>query len=303
MSSPSRLALLSALGAVYLIWGSTYLAIKFAIETLPPLLMAGARFVTAGALLYLWMRLRGASRPTLLHWANATIVGGCLLLGGNGGVVWAAQYVPSGITALIIATVPLWMVLLEWFRGVRPGGGVIAGLLLGLAGIVLLIGPGEFRADREIHLWGAVVLLCAAFSWAAGSIYARRATLPSSALLATGMEMIMGGALQLLAGSLLGEWGRLELDSISWRSALSFIYLIIFGSWVGFSAYIWLLRVTTAAIASTYAYVNPVVAVFLGWALAGEAFSERTLLAATIIVVAVALITLYSIRGKKTKIS
>ncbi len=292
------MAILAALVAVYLIWGSTYLAIKFAIETLPPLLMAGARFVTAGALLYLWMRLRGESRPTLLHWANATVVGGCLLLGGNGGVVWAEQYVPSGITALIVATVPLWMVLLEWFRGVRPGGGVTAGLLLGLAGIVLLIEPVEFRADREIHLWGAVVLLFAAFSWAAGSVYARRATLPSSALLATGMEMIMGGVLQLLAGSLLGEWGRLELDSISGRSALSFIYLIVFGSWVGFSAYIWLLRVTTAAIASTYAYVNPVVAVFLGWALASEAFSQRTLWAAAIIVVAVALITLYSIRGK-----
>lgn len=296
MNAPSRPALLSALGAVYLIWGSTYLAIKFAIETLPPLSMAGARFVTAGVLLYLWMRLRGESRPTLLHWMNATVVGGCLLLGGNGGVVWAQQYVPSGITALIVATVPLWMVSLEWFRGVRPNGGVIAGLLLGLLGIVLLIGPGELQTHREVHLGGALVLLFAAFSWAVGSIYARRASLPSSALLATGMEMIMGGALQLLVGSLMGEWGRLELDSVSWRSALSFIYLIIFGSWVGFSAYIWLLRVTTAAIASTYAYVNPVVAVFLGWALAGEIFSERMLLAAGIIVVAVALITFYSTR-------
>jgi drug/metabolite transporter (DMT)-like permease len=296
MNAPSRPALLSALGAVYLIWGSTYLAIKFAIETLPPLSMAGARFVTAGVLLYLWMRLRGESRPTLLHWMNATVVGGCLLLGGNGGVVWAQQYVPSGITALIVATVPLWMVSLEWFRGVRPNSGVIAGLLLGLLGIVLLIGPGELQTHREVHLGGALVLLFAAFSWAVGSIYARRASLPSSALLATGMEMIMGGALQLLVGSLMGEWGRLELDSVSWRSALSFIYLIIFGSWVGFSAYIWLLRVTTAAIASTYAYVNPVVAVFLGWALAGEIFSERMLLAAGIIVVAVALITFYSTR-------
>ncbi|MCI2429562.1 drug/metabolite exporter YedA [Candidatus Acetothermia bacterium] len=296
MNAPSRPALLSALGAVYLIWGSTYLAIKFAIETLPPLSMAGARFVTAGVLLYMWMRLRGESRPTLLHWMNATVVGGCLLLGGNGGVVWAQQYVPSGITALIVATVPLWMVSLEWFRGVRPNGGVIAGLLLGLLGIVLLIGPGELQTHREVHLGGASVLLFAAFSWAVGSIYARRASLPSSALLATGMEMIMGGALQLLVGSLMGEWGRLELDSVSWRSALSFIYLIIFGSWVGFSAYIWLLRVTTAAIASTYAYVNPVVAVFLGWALAGEIFSERMLLAAVIIVVAVALITFYSTR-------
>ncbi|MEM4284081.1 MAG: drug/metabolite exporter YedA [Candidatus Caldarchaeum sp.] len=296
MSAPSRSALFSALGAVYLIWGSTYLAIKFAVETLPPFLMAGVRFVVAGALLYLWMRLRGESRPTPLQWANATVVGGCLILGGNGGVVWAAQYVPSGIIALIIATVPLWMVLLEWGRGVRPSGGVILGLLLGLLGIVLLIRPGELQTHREIHVGGALVLLFAAFSWAVGSIYSRRATLPSSALLATGMEMIMGGALQVLVGMLMGEWGRLELDSVSWRSALSFIYLIVFGSWVGFSAYIWLLRVTTAAIASTYAYVNPVVAVFLGWALAGEVFSERTLLAAVIIIVAVALITFYSTR-------
>ncbi|MCS6935969.1 MAG: drug/metabolite exporter YedA [Candidatus Bipolaricaulota bacterium] len=296
MNPPSRLALLAALGAVYLIWGSTYLAIKFAVETLPPFLMAGVRFFTAGALLYLWMRWRGEPRPTLLHWGNAAIVGGCLILGGNGGVVWAAQYVPSGIIALMIATVPLWMVLLEWMRGVRPNGGVIGGVLLGLVGMVILIEPGELQAQREIPLGGTVILLFAAFSWAVGSIYARRASLPSSALLATGMEMIMGGALQTLVGLLMGEWGRLELGAVSWRSALAFLYLIVFGSWVGFSAYIWLLRVTTAAIASTYAYVNPVVAVLLGWALAGESFSERTLLAAAMIVLAVALITFYSTR-------
>ena len=291
-AAPSRLTLVAAFAAVYLVWGSTYLAIRYAIETLPPFLMAGTRFLVAGSLLYGWSRLRGAARPARLQWQATAVVGALLLLGGNGGVVWAEQWVPSGVAAVLVATVPFWMVLLEWRGGgERPGAGVVAGLLLGFAGLVLLVGPGEWAGGGGVHPGGAAALMLGTFAWAAGSIYARRAPLPNSPLLTTGMEMLAGGGLLLLAGLLTGEAARLELAAVSPRSALGLAYLITFGSLIGFTAYIWLLRHTTAAKASTYAYVNPVVAVLLGWALAGEPLSARVLLAVAIILGAVAVIT------------
>lgn len=298
-NSPSQLKVGAAFAAVYLIWGSTYLAIRFAIETMPPLFMAGVRYLIAGAVLYAWMRLRGTPPAARYHWVSAAIVGGLLLLGGNGGVVWAEQRVPSGLTALMITTVPLWMALLSWFRpnGLRPSRVVAVGLLVGFAGVALLVGPGELAGGSHIDLLGATVLILAALSWAAGSLYSRHARFPHSALLATAMEMLAGGALLLLAGSVAGEWARLDLEAVSLKSTLAFIYLIVFGSLVGFSAYIWLLRVTTPARVSTYAYVNPVVAVFLGWALAGEPLTPRTGIAAAIIIGAVVLLTTYGRRG------
>jgi drug/metabolite transporter (DMT)-like permease len=176
-NSPSQLKVVAAFTAVYLIWGSTYLAIRFAIETVPPFLMAGARFLLAGAVLYGWMRVRGASRPTRYHWISAAIVGGLLLLGGNGGVVWAEQRVPSGLTALLITSVPLWMALLNWLRpqGVRPSGPVALGLFVGLVGVALLVGPGELAGGTQVDLLGGIVLLLASLSWAAGSLYENRA--------------------------------------------------------------------------------------------------------------------------------
>jgi len=292
-SPPSQMRVWAAFAAVYLIWGSTYLAIRFAIETVPPFLMAGARFLLAGVVLYAWMRLRGRSRPTYYHWISAAIVGGLLLLGGNGGVVWAEQRVPSGLTALLITCVPLWMALLNWLRpgGVRPSVAVATGLLAGFGGVTLLVGPGEFAGGAHVDPVGGLVLLLASLSWAAGSLYSRYARFPDSALLATGMEMIAGGALLLLASAATGEWARLDLGAVSLTSLVSFAYLIAFGSLVGFTAYIWLLRVSTPARVSTYAYVNPVVAVFLGWAFAGEPLTPRTLIAAAIIICAVVLIT------------
>jgi len=290
---PPRWRVVTAFAAVYLIWGSTYLAIRIAVETMPPFLMAGVRFLIAGAILYVWTRWRGTPSPTPSHWRAATIVGGLLLLGGNGGVVWAAQHVPSGLTALLIATVPLWMALLNWLRpgGGKPSNGAIAGLLLGFIGIMLLIGPDKLVSGQQVDSLGAVVLIIAALSWAAGSLYSRQAQLPASPLLATAMEMLAGGALLLIAGLLFGEWTRFELSAPSLRSWLALSYLIFFGALIGFTAYIWLLRVTTPAQASTYAYVNPVVAIFLGWAIAGEPLTGRTLLAAAIIVAAVVVIT------------
>ena len=287
-----RVKLGLAFAAVYLIWGSTYLAIRLAIETLPPFLMAGVRFVVAGILLYAWARWRGASRPAQTHWLAAAIVGGLMLLGGNGGVTWAEQRVPSGLTAVLIATVPLWIALLEWLQGgMRPTARGAVGLMMGLAGIALLVSPGELAGAKGIDLVGAVVLLVASLSWAIGSLYSRRARLPSSPLLATAMEMLAGGLLLLVAGLATGQASDLDPSRISLQSVLALCYLIVFGSLVAFTAYIWLLRVTLPAHAATYAYVNPIVAVFLGWALAGEPLTARTLLAAAVIVAAVVIIT------------
>ncbi len=289
----SRGGVIAALATLYLVWGSTYLAIRFAIETLPPFLMAGARFLSAGVLLYAWARWRGAPRPAAREWGGATLIGGLLLLGGNGGVVWAEQRVPSGLAALLVATVPLWMVLLESLMrdGRRPAPQVWLGIGLGLAGVLLLVGPGEIAGGRAIDPWGAGVLILASLSWAYGSLVSRRMALPSSPLLATAMEMLGGGVLLAAAGTAAGEWGQLDPGAVTLRSATSLAYLSLFGSIVAFSAYIWLLRVASPALVSTYAFVNPVVAVLLGWAFAGEPLNARTLAAAGIIVAGVVVIT------------
>ena len=294
-ASPPLFRIIIAFAAVYLIWGSTYLAIRIAIETLPPFLMAGVRFVVAGVVLYVWMRVRGATRPAPIHWRSAALIGGLLLLGGNGSVVWAEQRVPSGTAALIVAAVPMWMVLLDWIRpnGMRPEIGTITGLLIGFVGVGLLIGTGHGGdAPSGVDPVGAGVLVLATVLWATGSICSRSVTLPSSQWLTAGMEMIVGGVLLVLAGTVSGEWGRLNLGAASPRSLLALGYLIVFGSLIGFSAYVWLLQATTPARVSTYAYVNPVVAVFLGWWIVGETLTGRTILAGAIIVSSVVLITL-----------
>lgn len=289
-----RWRLIAALAAVYLIWGSTYLAIRFAVETLPPFLMAGIRFLVSGGALYAWARVRGAAKPDWLHWRSAFIIGTLLLLGGNGGVVWAEQFVPSGLAALLITSEPFWVVLLVWLMpgGHRPTGGVILGLLLGLFGITLLVGPGNLLDGRGVHLGGASILFLASLSWAAGSLYSSKARLPGSAVLSTGMQMLAGGIVLTIFGFLMGDWNRLVWQNVSSRSVFSLVYLTLFGSIIGFSSYFWLLRNTTITRASTYAFVNPVVAVFLGWALAGETITPRTLAATAIIVVAVMLVIL-----------
>jgi drug/metabolite transporter (DMT)-like permease len=288
--------IVAAFAAVYLIWGSTYLAIRFAIETIPPHLMASARFLVAGAILYAWARLRGAPRPTFRNWRAAAIIGGLLLLGGNGAVVWAETRVPSGITSLLVATVPIWMALIESLRagGRRPAPAVIAGLLLGLGGLALLLAPG--RLAGRVDLVGAGALILGSFSWAFGSLLSRTAGLPKSGFLAAAMEMLTGGVWLLLFGLATGQGAQMTFAALSAKSLLSLAYLIVFGSLVGFTAYIWLLGATTAARVSTYAYVNPVVAVLLGWAFAGEAMTLRTALAASVIVAAVALIIRYGAR-------
>lgn len=292
--SPRAAKVAAAFAIVYVVWGSTYLAIRFAVETLPPLLMAGTRHLTAGILLYLWNRARGAPPPQWRHWRVAIAIGGLLLLGGNGSVSWAERRVPSGLAALIVASVPLWMALLEGLQKRKaPKRAMVLGLLLGFGALARLIAPGHFAGQGRVDPLGAAALLFAALSWSAGSLYSRRAELPVSTLMAISMEMLGGGALLWAVGLLAGEGAGLHLAAVSSRSLLSLGYLIVFGSLLGFSAYIWLLGVTTPARVSTYAYVNPVVAVLLGWTLAGEAVTLRTGLAAVGIVGAVALIIRY----------
>lgn len=290
---PSTPKLVAAFASVYLIWGSTYLAIRFAIETLPPFLMAGVRFTIAGTILYLWARFRGDAAPKRKQWGAALIVGGLLLLGGNGGVVWAEQHVPSGLAALLVATEPLWIVLLDWLRpgGIRPTRMVALGLALGFIGTVILVAPAGLQSNAHVDFIGALVLIAASLCWAVGSLYSRGTRLPSSPILSSGMQMICGGLLLVLAGLGGGEAARFSISSVSLKSAFAMTYLLIFGSLVGFTSYSWLLRVTSAAKASTYAYVNPLVAVFLGWALANEEITSRVVLAAAVIVAAVAMIT------------
>jgi drug/metabolite transporter (DMT)-like permease len=293
-TAPSRLNLIAAFAAIYLVWGSTYLAILFAIQTLPPFLMSGVRFLIAGSLLYAWARLHGAARPTHAQWIATGVAGALLLLGGNGLVVWSETRVASGVTALLVGIVPCWMVLIDWLRprGVRPGAQVVLGLALGLVGLISLIGPDSLLGGGRADYLGVGAVLLACLSWAGGSIYSRHAPMPPAPFLSTAMQMLVGGVALSVLGLGLGEPWRVDPSAFSERSILALLYLVVFGSIVAFSAYVWLLRVSTPARVSTYAYVNPVVAVFLGWLLADEALTVRMLIAAAVIVSGVALITL-----------
>jgi drug/metabolite transporter (DMT)-like permease len=290
---PSTSKLIGAFAAVYLVWGSTYLAIRFAIETLPPLLMASVRFLIAGSMLYLWARSRGAPKPTGSQWRAAAVVGGLLFVGGNGAVVVAEQWVPSGLVALVVASVPLWMVLLDWLwgSGARPTRRVVLGLMAGFAGVGVLAGSPGAGAGGSHELLGLLLVVAGSLAWAGGSIFARQADLPPRPRLWVGMQMLAGGAMLLPLSITLGELGRLDLGAVSLKSLLALAYLIVFGALLAFSAYIWLLGVSTPARVSTYAYVNPVVALLLGWALAGEPLTPRSLAAAGIIVGSVVVIT------------
>ena len=293
--SPNRTARPLAVGvallAVYTIWGSTYLAIRFADETIPPLLMGGARFLLAGALMYGWgmlRRSRGVPAPTLREWRSALIIGGALLLGGNGGVIWAEQHVPSGIAAILVALVPLHMAWLDRVVYGQPISRWTAlGIVAGLVGLVVLVQPS---GGTHLDAAGVAVLLCGSFLWAAGSLYARTAPAPRTMALGTGAQMLAGGALLALAGLLTGETGAVHPAAISVKSLTSVGYLVIAGSLVGFSAYAWLIRNARTSLVSTYAYVNPVVAVLLGAAFAGEPITARTLIAGAIILAGVAMI-------------
>jgi len=288
----NRTRVLLAFAAVYLIWGSTYLAIKYAVESIPPFLTGAARFLVSGAVLYAIATMRGSTRPRWGDIRTAIITGILMLAFGNGAVMWAETTVPSGVAALIVANVPLWMVLIDWLRpnGVRPRVPVFIGLALGVVGIVVLVGPGAFAGAGSVGA-AALVLVFGSLSWAFGSIVTRRGQRPSSPLMTTALQMLAGGVAFVIMAVLTGEARGFSLAQVTTASLMGWAYLVTFGSLLGFTAYIYLLGAVSPAKAATYAYVNPVVAVILGWAIAHEPIGPRTVVAATIILAGVAIIT------------
>jgi len=290
-----KLKIWIALLTVYIFWGGTYLFIHFAVETIPPFIMAGSRFLLAGAVLYIWRRLSGDSAPTRGQWLRAAAVGLLLLLGGNGLLSLAEQHVASGISSLIIGSVPLWMTTIEAMRpgGVRPNWLGAIGLVIGFGGIALLVAPSLMGGQSvNAPLLGVITLLCAAFFWSLGSIYSHIAHLPDSILLSTGMQMLAGGVGLFLAGTFTGEWRQLVLANITARSWFSMLYLVLFGSMAGYTAYAWVLRAAPVSLVSTYAYVNPLVAILLGSLFAQETLTIHVLVSAAIIIGSVVLINL-----------
>jgi len=292
-----------ALLALYIVWGSTYLGIRFAVETIPPFLHAALRFLISGVILYIWRRAAGDPAPTASHWRSTAIVGTALLLGGNGLVAWAEQTVPSGIAALMITTSPFWLVLFESLRvgGTKPTRQAILGLVIGFIGVFILVGPAEITgAEGGFDTFGIILLLLAPLFWSMGSIYAKGADMPTSTLLSTGMQMLTGAVALFLVSLVRGELNGFDPGLVSTRSWLALAYLITFGSLIGFVSYGWLLHNAPVSLMSTYAYVNPVVAVLLGSLFAAEPLNGRILIAAAIIIGSVVLIN--RSRQAKTKV-
>jgi drug/metabolite transporter (DMT)-like permease len=300
--SAPRGKVIAAFIAVYLIWGSTYLGIRFAIETIPPFLLSAVRFSLAGLILLTVAKVRGAPNATPPQFRAAAIVGSLLML-GNALVGVAEERIPSGVAALLVAMSPLFMVLLEW---IRPGGRkptllVVIGLLIGLGGVGALVGPGSLAGGGRIDLLGAGTILFGCLAWSSGSIYSRHAPHPSSALMMTAIQMLVGGVFVGLIGAVRGELATFHLAAVSLRSILAWAYLLIFGSLIAFTAYVYILRVSTPARVATYAYVNPVVAVILGWLIAGAGISGRMVVSAAIIITGVALITVAEGRSSQAR--
>ena len=289
----SKAKLIAAFAAIYIIWGSTYLGIKYALEDIPPFMIGATRFLVAGVLLYAWARIRTGVKPETKHWWHALILGVFLLGVGNGCVLWAQQRIASGIAALVVAIVPLLVVLIEWLRpgGRRPSGAALIGVIIGLAGIALLIGPSAFMGAQDVDPMSAIVLLMGSISWSAATVFGKRASVPPAPLLASAMQLLGGSVGLIVASVVTGELGQVQPAEISLKAFLAVAYLIVFGSIVAFSAYSWLLRVASPAKISTYAYVNPVVAMLLGWAFADERMSARVLIAAAVVLAGVVLIT------------
>ena len=288
-----KLRITVALLAIYIIWGSTYLAIRYAVETISPFLMAATRFLIPGLILVIWRRLAGDPAPSRRQWISAGFIGILLLVGGNGLLSWAEMRIDSGISAILIGTVPIWMVIIDaiFVSKKLPQSNAIIGLLAGFSGIVILVDPlNIIKVGNQLDLVGFAVLLLAAFFWSSGSVYTRQANLPSSPLLVTGMEFLVGSAALYLLSLFSGEWRSLNITAVSVQSLLGLLYLILAGSLVGFVAYTWLLKNAPISLVSTYAYVNPLIAILLGHFFAAEVITARVLIAAGIIIASVILI-------------
>jgi len=276
-----------ALLALYIVWGSTYLGIKVAIETIPPFFHASIRFLLSGIILVVWQRSAGQAMPTRKQWISTAIIGTLLLLGGNGLVSWAEQFIPSGVAALIIGSVPMFLVVAEALRpnGVKPTWQAIVGLLIGFVGIFILVGPSEISgSDTKLNPFGVIALLGACLAWASGSIYSKTADLPKSSLMNTGAQMLMGSISLLIVSLLTGELNGWDITAVSARSLYGLLYLITAGSLIGFVSYGWLLQNAPISLVATYAYVNPIVAVLLGNWIGDEPLEPRIWVAAGIII-------------------
>lgn len=291
--------IIGALLIVYILWGGTYLGMKIGIETIPPFLLAGARFLLAGTILYVYAKIKGAKNPTIEDWKTSAIIGALLLLGGNGVVCWAEQTVPSGIAALLIATVPLWIMLLGFFgfmsEKVKHSFGSMFGVLLGLVGIAILVLPNSISggSSQAIDIVGLVAIILASLSWSFGSMYSRKASHHESALMSNGLQMISGGVMLLIMAFILGDFNDFNIQAVSSRSIIAFLYLVIFGSIIAYTAFVWLLKNAEPLWVSTYAFVNPIVAVFLGYLLAGEVLGLNSMISAVVIISSVVIITLF----------
>ncbi len=305
MSKPSRTRIILAFAAVYIIWGSTFLGIFYAIQTIPPFLMAGTRFLCAGAIMYVIGLLRGDSLPAPNTWPGAIIVGACLLLFGNGGVTISEQWVPTGLAALLVATEPIDVAILSWLSGIgpRPRPVVWLGLIVGFCGVGVLVSPalsGSAGGKSAHMLAGIVILLLGSLLWAAGSLYALKVKHPSSFIMSAGQQMLCGGALLLLAGFAFGQHRQFDWHRVTWLSIGGWIYLVLIGALVGYTAYFYLLRHCAPANVATYAYVNPVVAIILGIFFAGERFSIPTMIGASLIIASVIIVISTQQRAAKT---
>lgn len=292
--APSRTALILAFAAIYVIWGSTYLGIRVAVTTMPPLLMAGMRFLISGIVVFAVLKAKGAAWPTLPQWRSQAVIGIFLLLGGNAVVSWAEQTVQSGVTSLIQGASPLIVVAMDWVRpgGRRPTAGMLIGALVGIFGIALLLGPGAIPAGERPPALGIAALVFSSVSWWTGSLYSKHIKSDTPLLMASAMQMLCGSIAMLLVGLGLGEGSSLHLSAITPQSWAAFAYLVTAGGIVAFPVYVWLLEHSTPSRVSTYAYVNPVVAVFLGWLILGEPMNFRILLASCVIIGAVAILTI-----------
>ncbi len=291
MTDKLKIKIILGFAAIYVIWGSTYLAIRLGVETIPPFLMAGVRFLIGGFLFYLYGKFKKAEKPKPKHWVTTSIVGILLLVGGNGLVSWAEEVVPSGIAALLIAMVPLWMVLFDTIhpKGNRPTVKAIGGMILGFIGVTILINPTDIGGYAEIDRFGAILIILATIFWASGSIYSKYAEIPKSLILASGMQMLVAGVVLILLSFITDELKTSTLQNITFVSWMSLLYLITFGS-VGYGAYIWLLQVVEPSKVATYAYVNPVIALFLGNFIASEPLSLWTIGSSMFILLAVFII-------------
>lgn len=287
---------IAAFAAIYLIWGSTFLGMRLAINSIPPFLMSGGRYVIAGSLLYAVMRWMGAAAPNWKQWLNSFFTGGLLVTAGNGCVCWAQQTVPTGIAALLVASVPLWILLADWWRpnGIRPSRLTVLGLMAGFAGVSMIALGKDHTGSRLVDPLGVSVLLMGTMCWAIGSIYARQTKIRTeSKMLGVSLQMLGGGVLDIVIGSILGEWNQFHPSQFTSVSMWSFVYLTFIGSLVAYTAYVWLLGVSSPAKVSTYAYVNPVIAVVLGHVFLKEELPHSLALAGLLILAAVVLISAF----------